>query len=121
MDLTKVILYPLNTEKTYLIKDNYNQYAFIVDSHATKLHIKMAFAAIFNVIPLAVNTTLRKPKPTRYINKKQGKGHTKLMKIAYITLPKDIVLGGDDNASSKLNEANKLDQKDIVLKESSLQ
>lgn len=92
MDLTKVIIKPLFTEKSYLLSANSSpQYSFIVDKKASKSLIKMAFYAIYNIEPTAINTLLRKPKPTRYTTQRK-RGYSKLMKIAYITLPKGVVL-----------------------------
>lgn len=101
MDLSKVILRPLNSEKAYLLKEKNNQYVFEVATTATKQHIKQAFEAIFNVVPEAVNTVLRKPKPTRMVAAKRKRGYTKLIKIAYISLKPGIVLNDAEPAEAK--------------------
>lgn len=92
MDLTKVIIKPLFTEKSYLLGSQSSpQYSFVVDKKASKNLIKMAFYAIYNIEPIAINTLLRKPKPTRYSSQRK-RGSSKTKKIAYITLPKGVVL-----------------------------
>lgn len=92
MDLTKVIVRPLFTEKAYLLSTQSSpQYSFIVDKQATKTLIKMAFVAIYNIEPTAINTILRKPRPTRYTAQRK-RGYSKKVKIAYITLPKGVSL-----------------------------
>ncbi|MDQ0513632.1 ribosomal protein L23 [Mycoplasmoides fastidiosum] len=119
MDLTKVILRPLNTEKAYLLRNQQNQYAFVVATKATKKHIHDAFVAIFETEPVAINTTLRKPKPTRYVNKGR-RGSTKLMKIAYISVDKGVMLYADqaaENTAEAAEPKTDLTQESVAKKE----
>ncbi|WP_391592140.1 LSU ribosomal protein L23p [[Mycoplasma] cavipharyngis] len=105
MDLTNIILRPINTEKSYLIRNKNNQYAFSVATKATKSQIRAAFKAIFSVDPIAVNTILRKPQPTRFMAKNR-QGKTKLIKIAYISVAKEIKLFEDQTDSQTVNDLN---------------
>jgi large subunit ribosomal protein L23 len=96
MDITRIIIKPLLTEKTYAMNSNeVKQYAFLVNPKANKYEIANAFAALYEFRPLKVNTQLRKPAKTRTMS--YHPGFTKLEKIAYITLPpgKDISVGSE--------------------------
>lgn len=87
MELSRVILKPVYTEKSQQLKEqDPHTYAFYVDPKATKTNIKIAFFSIFNVSPASVRTVTRKPAWIRTGTMKPGK--TKLQKIAYITLDK---------------------------------
>jgi large subunit ribosomal protein L23 len=96
MDITRVLIKPLLTEKTYAMNSNeVKQYAFLVNPKASKHEIANAFAALYEFKPLKVNTQIRKPAKTRTMS--YHPGFTKLEKIAYITLPpgKDISIGSE--------------------------
>lgn len=96
MDITRVLIKPLLTEKTYAMNSNeVKQYAFLVNPKASKHEIANAFAALYEFKPLKVNTQIRKPAKTRIMS--YHPGLTKLEKIAYITLPpgKDISVGSE--------------------------
>ena len=96
MDITRVLIKPLLTEKTYAMNSNeVKQYAFLVNPKASKHEIVNAFAALYEFKPLKVNTQIRKPAKTRTMS--YHPGFTKLEKIAYITLPpgKDISVGSE--------------------------
>ena len=105
MDITRVLIKPLLTEKTYAMNSNkVKQYAFLVNPKANKHEIANAFAALYEFKPLKVNTQIRKPSKTRTMS--YFPGFTKLQKIAYITLPpgKDISVSSQE-AESKQNKA----------------
>jgi len=107
MDITRVIIKPLLTEKTYAMNSNeVKQYAFLVNPKANKHEIANAFAALYEFKPLKVNTQIRKPAKTRTMS--YHPGFTKLEKIAYITLPpgKDISVGSEpvEQADTKKTE-----------------
>lgn len=88
MDITDIIISPLVTEKTHLLKMlSAPKLSFIVNKHANKIQIKMAFKSIFGFDALSVNTLVRKPQPTR-ITSFSKKNYNKLVKIAYITISK---------------------------------
>ena len=96
LDITRVLIKPLLTEKTYAMNSNeVKQYAFLVNPKASKHEIANAFAALYEFKPLKVNTQIRKPAKTRTMS--YHPGFTKLEKIAYITLPpgKDISVGSE--------------------------
>ena len=105
MNITRVLIKPLLTEKSYALNSNeVKQYAFLVDPKANKHEIANAFAALYEFKPLKVNTQLRKPSKTRTMS--YHPGYTKLMKIAYITLPpgKDISVSSEE-ATTKESQA----------------
>ena len=84
MELTSVLLKPLLTEKTTLIKDEAQQVAFMVHTLANKLEIKQAVEKAFDVKVEAVNVVRRAPKNRerqgRVVGRKPG------WKKAYVTL-----------------------------------
>jgi large subunit ribosomal protein L23 len=55
-DLYKILLKPLNTEKTNKMADRYNRIAFKVATWANKMQIKQAVEKLFNVNVQQVNT-----------------------------------------------------------------
>ena len=102
MDITRVLIKPLLTEKTYAMNSNeVKQYAFLVNPKASKHEIANAFAALYEFKPLKVNTQIRKPGKTRTMS--YHPGFTKLQKIAYITLPpgKDLSVGSEPVETDK--------------------
>ena len=84
MDTTSVLLKPLLTEKTTLIKDEAQQVAFMVHTLANKLEIKQAVEKAFDVKVEAVNVVRRAPmnreRQGRVVGRKPG------WKKAYVTL-----------------------------------
>lgn len=88
MQLTNIILKPYLTEKTYIKRSDTNKkYAFYAPK-TNKKTIALAFESIFKIKPLKVMTMIRKPIATKLGTKHPGK--TKIVKIAYICLPKGI-------------------------------
>lgn len=86
MDLTRVILQPYNTEKSYSIRQSEKEtLTFLVDKTANKHQIKEAFIAIFGQKPEKIHTINRKPVRTRTGTAKPG--FTKAKKIAYVVMP----------------------------------
>lgn len=85
MDLDKVIIKPVITEKSTLIRDKQNKYVFIVDKKADKISIYKAVKNMFNVSPLKINVINvgGKLKRVRY-----KYGFTSSFKKAVITLKK---------------------------------
>ena len=84
METTSVLLKPLLTEKTTLIKDEAQQVAFMVHTLANKLEIKLAVEKAFDVKVEAVNVVRRAPmnreRHGRVVGRKPG------WKKAYVTL-----------------------------------
>lgn len=106
MDINRVIIKPLLTEKTYALNSlEPKQYAFLVDPKANKYQVASAFAALFDFTPIKVNLQIRKSTKVRTGTKFPG--YSKLIKIAYITLPK----GKDINVTNEesKNETKKVD------------
>ena len=102
MDLTRVIIKPYNTEKTYLMTLNEEKkYAFIVHKDATKELISKAFSIIYGIKPIKINVINKKPTSIRTGTRVPGV--SKFKRIAYITLPKgmDIVTEEEQASESK--------------------
>ncbi len=79
----QVILRPLVTEKGVHRSTRYNQYAFQVNTLATKVDIRRAIEELFDVVVTKVRTQNRKGKPRRH---RFRYGHTKSWKKALVTL-----------------------------------
>ncbi len=102
MDLTRVIIKPYNTEKTYLMSlAEQKKYAFVVNKDATKELISQAFTVIYGVKPEKINVVNKKPTAIRTGTRVPGMSKAK--RIAYITLPKglDIAIEEDQEESKK--------------------
>ena len=84
MEITSVLLKPLLTEKTTMLKDEAQQVAFMVHTLANKLEIKQAVEKAFDVKVEAVNVIRRAPlnreRQGRVVGRKAG------WKKAYVTL-----------------------------------
>lgn len=72
LDMYKVILAPLNTEKTNKMSDRYNRLVFKVATWANKMQIKQAVEKLFNVNVQQVSTINVLGK-TRVFKQRQGK------------------------------------------------
>ena len=66
MTIYDIIKKPIITEKSELLRRNFNRYTFEVDKAANKVEIREAVEKIFNVKVLDVNTTIVKPKMKRH-------------------------------------------------------
>ena len=86
-DARDIILRPVVSEKSYgLLEDNV--YTFVVDPRATKIQVREAVEAIFNVRVVKVNTLNRKGKRKR--NRRQATfGRRPDTKRAVVTLAGD--------------------------------
>ncbi len=84
MEITSVLLKPLLTEKTTMLKDEAQQVAIMVHTLANKLEIKQAVEKAFDVKVEAVNVIRRAPlnreRQGRVVGRKPG------WKKAYVTL-----------------------------------
>ena len=60
-----IIYAPIITEKTAMLAQNENKYAFKVDPRANKTEIKQAIESIFNVKVLSITTANSHPKKKR--------------------------------------------------------
>ena len=83
MNQYDIIKRPLNTEKTNIQKELFNQVSFEVDRRANRVEIKRAVEKIFNVQVMAVQTMQMKGKV-----KRRGRilGKRKDWKKAIVTL-----------------------------------
>lgn len=61
-----VVKKPITTEKSELLRKNFNKYTFEVDTRANKLEIKDAVEKIFGVKVESVTTLNVKSKPKRH-------------------------------------------------------
>ncbi len=78
-----IIKAPLITEKSTILKEKENKYAFLVDSRASKDEIKRAVEEVFKVKVIRVNTSYLRGKVKR-MGRHSGK--TPDMKKAILTL-----------------------------------
>ncbi len=84
---SEVIIRPVITEKGTFLRMNHNQYLFEVAGDATKIDIKQALKALYNVDAIQVRTIWVKPKPKRLGLRRPGT--TRKWKKAIVTLPPD--------------------------------
>lgn len=108
MQLTNIILKPYLTEKTYTKRSDTNKkYAFLVAPKTNKKMIALAFESIFKIKPLKIMTMIRKPTATKLGTKHPGK--TKIIKIAYICLPKgkDIAITKEEAQEKTIKQPQK--------------
>jgi large subunit ribosomal protein L23 len=83
MTLDRIILQPVVTEKTNLMRE-VHKYVFKVDSRANKYQIMDAVRRLYSVHPLKCNVMRTATKPKRVRNRE---GYTSSWKKAIITLP----------------------------------
>ena len=62
-DPRSIILAPIITEKSMMLREKYNQVSFWVDPSANKIEIKKAVEQLFNVKVVKVQTIRVKGKP----------------------------------------------------------
>ncbi|QER41465.1 50S ribosomal protein L23 [Thermodesulfobacterium sp. TA1] len=82
-DPRKIILAPIITEKSMLLKERNNQVSFWVDPAANKIEIKQAVEKLFDVKVLDVQTIRVKGKPKGGY---RNPGKTSLRKKAIVRL-----------------------------------
>lgn len=84
MNLNDVLLKPLLTEKTTMLKEEARQVAFMVDPRANRIEVLEAVEKAFDVKVDAVNIVRRKPRN----RKRQGRvtGQKPGWKKAYVQL-----------------------------------
>jgi large subunit ribosomal protein L23 len=118
MDFARIILKPLQTEKTHMLQAMENKkYCFIVDNKATKNDILIAFQSIYGVAPLKISTQIRKPAKVRTGTLKPG--FSKLTKIAVVTLAKgvDIANTKEEVKTEKKTKKTKTTKTEVVRTE----
>ncbi len=84
MEYTQVLLKPLMTEKTTMLKEDGQTVAFLVHPAANKIEVKQAVEKVFSVKVLSVNVVRRASLDRR----RQGRviGRVPGFKKAYVTL-----------------------------------
>ncbi len=88
MHVYQVLIRPLNTEKSNLLKDTLKQYSFEVDRRANKTQVKEAVETAFNVQVLSVNVINRARKARRN-TRRRGFHYTTATKKAIVTIRPD--------------------------------
>jgi len=82
-DPKTIILAPIITEKSMMLKEKYNQVSFWVDPEANKIEIKKAVEKLFNVKVEKVQTIRVKGKPKGGF---RNPGRTSVRKKAIVRL-----------------------------------
>jgi large subunit ribosomal protein L23 len=86
----EIIVSPLMTEKSTLLRDKENKYSFIVSKDANKILVAGAVKRLFNVTPVSVNILNIKGK----LKKVRAKyGFTSSYKKAVVTVKKGEKIG----------------------------
>lgn len=86
-DPREVVVEPVLTEKALRLKDEANQYIFVVDRNANKIQVKNAIEKRFSVKVDSIRTVNVKGKPRqRFTRRGRVTGFTASYKKAYITL-----------------------------------
>lgn len=89
----RTLLRPLSTEKTTVLQERNNQYAFEVARDANKIEIKKAIEQRFNVKVTSVRVmTVKGKKKVQFTKKGRTEGTRRSWKKAVVTLQKDDVL-----------------------------
>ncbi|MDR0340712.1 MAG: 50S ribosomal protein L23 [Mycoplasmataceae bacterium] len=100
MEFSRVILRPMQTEKTYSMKSS-NKAAFLVDPKATKHDIEIFISTVYGVSPIKITTQIRKPHKTKVATLHPG--FTKMKKIAIVTFPADYKIDAEAAAENNVN------------------
>lgn len=85
MNSVDVLLQPVVSEKAVFVGSAANQYAFIVNSDATKAEIKKAVERFYNVEVVTVKTARFRTSPRRQ-TRKRIENPGAMQKKAYVTL-----------------------------------
>lgn len=101
MDLSRVIIKPYHTEKSYSLREqnDIETLTFVVDIRANKYQIREAFVALYGIQPEKINTVKKHPARTRVATAKPG--YTKAKKIAYVVLPKGVKVSNSEETENK--------------------
>lgn len=110
MEITRIIIKPYLTEKTYSIRESLSGkqvITFLVNPKANKNQIENAFFAIYNIKPEKINIVNKKTKRIR--TSTAHPGVTKNKKVAYVILPKGtkIALSKEEAMEAAQQEENK--------------
>jgi large subunit ribosomal protein L23 len=83
----QILIKPVITEKSTLLADKRNTYAFVVNKEANKIEIRTAVEEMFNVTVDSVNTAVMPGKPkSRSTKTTIVRGTKSSYKKAYVTL-----------------------------------
>lgn len=115
MDLVDVIIRPLHTEKSYVLRsEEIKKYAFEVNKKANKHEIALAFEMIYGIVPEKINVINRKPTAIR--TGTRNPGMSKHKKIAYITLAKGVdIIIDQEQAETKEKAAPVKTEKEVKV------
>lgn len=84
MNLNDVLLKPLLTEKTTMLRDTVNQFTFLVDPRANQIEVEKAVAKLYGVKVVKVNMVRRRPR--RRFRQGRIAGQESGWKKAYVML-----------------------------------
>jgi large subunit ribosomal protein L23 len=85
-----ILIKPVITEKMTLLQEQKNQYAFEVDSRASKVAIKNAVQKKFNVKVESIRTIhLKGKKKSQFTKRGRFEGYRPTVKRAVVTLSKE--------------------------------
>lgn len=90
MRIDQLILRPVVTEKSTMLRNKYNKYTFIVHKNANKISVQDAIKNLFDVTPIKVNIINIRGKKKRVRYKL---GYTSSYKKAVITLKQGEKIG----------------------------
>lgn len=85
----QILLEPVVTEKAERGARKNNQYTFYVDRRANKVEVKRAFAALYGVKPVSVNTVRYQGE---HVTFRRVAGMTRQTKKAIITVPQGTTI-----------------------------
>jgi len=88
MDLSKIIIEPVVTEKSNQMREK-GKYTFRVDDRANKVQVMQAVRQLFNVHPVSCRIMRAKGKPKRV---RYQPGYTATWKKAVVTLASGEVI-----------------------------
>lgn len=82
-----ILVRPIVTEKSTILNEKQNRYAFVVDKNANKIEIKKAVEEMYGVSVVSVNTLVMPAKnKTKFTKKGQIHSRKGSYKKAYISL-----------------------------------
>ena len=84
MNLSDVLIKPLVTEKSTLLREK-NTYSFVVRRNANKIQIRQAIKAVFGVNVVGCRVMVVKPKK-KSLRNRPGSGKTAFVKKAMVTV-----------------------------------
>lgn len=89
MNTFQVLVRPLTTEKSNLLKDNYRKYVFQVDLRANKRQVKEAVEKTFPAVTVLSVNVIKMPRKARRSLRRRRTRFTSIWKKAIVTIPVD--------------------------------